>query len=254
MVGVQNKMIKQIILAFLGIAIVIGVWEFLVHYLSIRPQIFPAPSKIASTLHQYFNPLVSHSWITLKRAAAAFGIGITFGIVIALVLAATPIAHRMLQPLITSFYCLPKSVVVPIFLLWTGLGNGPAILTGFSLAFFPVLSNVFSGLKSMPTELVELCIVHGGKRRHVFWKIGLPTTLPFLLASFRAAGPGALVGVIIAEMMASSNGLGYVIVLSGSAFNVPLMFSAILILAGLGVVIYGLSAILERRFAHWAFR
>lgn len=242
------------LLSLLVLALVISTWELVVNSYSIRPQILPAPSLIGKTLWQYRIPILGHTGITLARTSIAFAIGVTVGIVLALIFASSSVVNAMSQPLLTGFYCLPKSVVVPIFLLWTGIGTPPAILTGVSLAFFPVLSNVLAGLNSIPRELYELCRVHGGSRGRVLLKVGIPSTLPFLFAAFRSAGPGALIGVIVAEMMAASNGLGYVIVLSGSVFNVPLLFSAIFILGFIGIIIYVGSTSLDRRFARWAFR
>lgn len=238
----------------LALAVVMAAWEGAVLALNLRPQVLPAPSLVLSTLWKSRAPILEHSTVTLLRTLVGFGLGIAVSVALGLVIGYWRIMSRALSPLVTAFYCLPKAAVVPIFLLWVGLGTRPAVLTALSIAFYPILVNVVTGLSTIDPDLTDLFRSLGGQKRQVFWKVGLPASLPHFFASLRVAGPSALVGVVIAEMLASSNGLGYVMLLAGSSFNMGLMFADVLMMAALGGLIYVACAYADRRFAWWAYR
>jgi NitT/TauT family transport system permease protein len=240
--------------ALITIIIVLASWEAFVRLGHIREQILPGPTIIARTLWSARIPLLRHSLVTLMRTSIGFTLGVVVGVVLGVALVYWSWLNEALQPLLTALYCLPKSVVVPILLLWTGLGTTPAILTAISLAFFPILTNIIAGLLSIHSDFVDLLRLSGARKGQILWKVGIPNTLPYLFAAFKTAGPNALVGVIVSEMIAASNGLGYVIVFSGAVFNIPLMFAGIACLMLIGITLYGIAAFFEKRYAHWAFR
>lgn len=238
----------------LALVAVIVAWEAAVAALRLPPQILPAPSLVLATLWRARASILEHSMVTLLRTLVGFGLAIVVGVGLGLVIGYWRIVSAALGPLVTAFYCLPKAAVVPIFLLWVGLGTRPAVLTALSIAFFPILVNVVTGLSTIDPDLADLFRSFGGRKRQVFWKVGLPASLPYFFASLRVAGPSALVGVVIAEMIASSNGLGYVMLLAGSSFNMGLMFADVVMMAALGGLIYVACAYADRRFAWWAYR
>jgi len=248
------KRLLDTLYVLITVAVVLASWEAIVRLAHIHRQILPGPTVIAQTLWSVRAPLLRHSLVTMMRTAIGFALGIAFGVVLGVALVYWSWLNEALQPLLTALYCLPKSVVVPIFLLWTGLGTPPAVLTAISLAFFPILTNVIAGLLSIHSDFIDVLRLSGARKGQILWKVGIPNSLPYLFAAFKTAGPSALVGVTISEMIAASNGLGYVIVLSGSVFNVPLMFASIVCLMLIGIVLYGLAAFFERKYAHWAFR
>jgi len=238
----------------LALLAVIVAWEAVVSALRLPPQVLPGPSLVLTTLWMARAPILEHSAVTLLRTLVGFGLGIVVGVGLGLAIGYWRIVNAALSPLVTAFYCLPKAAVVPIFLLWVGLGTRPAVLTSLSIAFFPILVNVVTGLSTIDPDLADLFRSFGGRKRQIFWKVGLPGSLPYFFASLRVAGPSALVGVVIAEMLAASNGLGYVMLLAGSNFNMGLMFAVVLMMAALGGLTYVACAYADRKFAWWAYR
>jgi NitT/TauT family transport system permease protein len=254
-VGVSGEQVRATVLVpVLALVAVIVAWEAAVAALRFPPQVLPAPSLVLETLWKARAPILEHAAITLVRTLIGFGLAIVVGVGLGLVIGYWWLVSAALSPLVTAFYCLPKAAVVPIFLLWVGLGTRPAVLTALSIAFFPILVNVVTGLSTIDPDMADLFRTLGGRRRQVFWKVGLPASLPYFFASLRVAGPSALVGAVIAEMFASSNGLGYVMLLAGSGFNMELMFATVVMMAALGGLIYLVCAYADRRFAWWAYR
>lgn len=247
-------MSNRLLSPLLAILVVFAVWEILVAAFGFAPQILPGPYRILTTLWQARAPLFDHTKVTLIRTLLGFSLGMLLGVALGLVLGYWRVVNDALNPLITAFYCLPKAAVVPIFLLWAGLGTPPAILTSLSMAFFPVFVNVLTGLFIIDPDLSDLLMTFGGRKMQIFLKVGLPSSLPYFFASLRVAGPTALVGVVIAEMIAASNGLGYVMLLAGSSFNTPLMFATVIMMAILGGFIYLACSYAGRTFVWWAYR
>jgi len=130
----------------------------------------------------------------------------------------------------------------------------PKVVAGALIAFFPVVVNVVTGLRTIEPELWEMLRVIGASKGQVFQKVGLPRALPYFFASLKVAAGGAFIGNVVGEMIASGRGLGYVLVLATTSLNMPLAFAALTLLLLLGMILFISFDILERRMAPWAFR
>jgi len=137
--------------------------------------------------------------------------------------------------------------------MWFGIGTVPAVLTAFLLAFFPVAVNVAVGLATLETELRDVLRSLGASRWQIFRKVGVPRTMPLFFASLKVAVSSAFVGSVIAETVASNAGIGYLMAVAASDFNTRLAFGGLAVLAGMGVLLYGIFAIIERRVTAWAY-
>jgi len=160
-------------------------------------------------------------------------------------------ANLTIYPLLIGFNTIPKVALVPLMSLWFGIGAIPAILTAFLLAFFPIAVNVATGLATVETEMQDVLVSLGASRFEVFQKVGLPHTMPYLFASLKVAISQAFIGSVIAETVASNGGIGYVILSASSSFNVPLAFLALLSLAIMGIALYSIFVVLEKRLVRW---
>jgi NitT/TauT family transport system permease protein len=153
-----------------------------------------------------------------------------------------------------GFNSVPKAALVPILVIWFGVGTVPAVITAFMLSFFPVVVNVATGFATIEPELLDVLRVLGATRRDMIVKIGIPRSLPYFFASLKIAITLSFVGSVIAEIVAGNNGIGNVMLIASSNFNVPLVFAALLVVGVMGVGMYALFAILETRFAAWSIR
>jgi NitT/TauT family transport system permease protein len=229
-------------------------WEAACRMFNIDSFILPPPSDAFAAIAQYWRPLAYHSFVTLWTTMAGFGIAVAFGIVLGLVVGWSSTIYRGLYPVMIGFNCIPKVAVVPILIMWFGIGEVPAILTAFLISFFPIVVNVATGLATMEPELEDVLRALGARKLDIMLKVGIPRTQPYLFGSLKVAITLAFVGTIVSETVGANAGLGYQIALAGSNFQMPLVFGALLLLAVEGIAMYAVFAYIEVYFTRWAFR
>jgi NitT/TauT family transport system permease protein len=144
--------------------------------------------------------------------------------------------------------------VVPIFVLWFGAGTVPAILTAVTLAFFPIVVNVATGLATTEPELEDVMRAMKASKLDILFNVGLPRSMPYFFASLKVAVTQAFVGTVIAETVASNRGIGNLMMIASSSFDVPLVFAGLVILGALGVGLYVIFSVIENRTTGWVRR
>jgi NitT/TauT family transport system permease protein len=229
-------------------------WEAACRLFKVPPFFLPAPSRIAEAFAEYWWQLAFHSFHTLWMTLAGFLLAIVFGVLLGIVLGASRTVNAGTYPLLVGFNAIPKVAVVPILMLWFGVGWIPPVLTAFLISFFPIVVNVATGLSTIEPELEDVMRALGASKLDIMRKIGIPRSLPYLFAALKVAITLAYVGSVIAESNASRHGIGNLITRASADFNVPLVFAALVALAVLGVAIYAVTVWLERRFTGWAHR
>ncbi len=234
--------------------LVIMVWEVIVYMLNIPPYILPSPSRIIITMSKYSQYLLMNLVSTLTSALAGLAIAALFSLLLAMLLSYSDSLRNAIYPLITGFNAVPRAALVPLLALWFGLGIMPKILTALLIAFFPILVPTLTAMVTIERELYELLLSLGATKRQILIKVALPRAMPYFLSSLHMGLTGAFVGTVIAEMIASSNGLGYVILSSTSRLDTPLAFSCLFLLALTTIAISKALSIIERRVAGWAYR
>jgi NitT/TauT family transport system permease protein len=229
-------------------------WEAACRAFNIDNFILPAPSEAFAAMAQHWRPLAYHSFVTLWTTMAGFGIAVAFGIVLGVIVGWSRTIYRGLYPVMIGFNCIPKVAVVPILIMWFGIGEVPAILTAFLISFFPIVVNVATGLATMEPELEDVLRALGARKLDIMLKVGIPRTQPYLFGSLKVAITLAFVGTVVSETVGANAGLGYQIALAGSNFQMPLVFAALLLLAFEGIAMYAVFAFIESYFTRWAFR
>jgi len=229
-------------------------WEAACRIFRIDQFILPAPSAIFAAMLQYWWPLSRHSFVTLWTTMAGFAIAVVFGIVLGLIVGWSRTIYRGLYPVMIGFNSIPKVAVVPILVVWFGIGEVPAILTAFLISFFPIVVNVATGLATMEPELEDVLRALGARKLDIMLKVGIPRTQPYLFGSLKVAITLAFVGTVVSETIAANAGLGFLMVQAGSNFQMPLVFAGLILLAVEGIAMYAVFAYVEVRFTHWAFR
>jgi NitT/TauT family transport system permease protein len=229
-------------------------WQAVVQIFAIAPFVLPAPSAILRAFLQYREPIIDHALFTLVNTLTGFAIGIAVGVFLGIVIGSSRLAYAGLYPLLIGINSVPKAAVVPILVLWLGIGPPPAIATAFLLSFFPIAVNVATGLATVEPELEDVLRSLGATRLDILRKVGLPRTLPYFFASLKVAITLAFVGAVISETIASNDGIGYLMLQSSSQFRIPLMFAGLMVIAAMGIATYVIFAFLEGRFTGWATR
>jgi NitT/TauT family transport system permease protein len=231
-----------------------ALWEGACRGLRIDPFVLPPPSAAFAALVQYAKPLARHSGVTLWTTLAGFAIAVVFGVTLGLVVGWSRTIYRGLYPVMIGFNSIPKVAVVPILVVWFGIGEVPAILTAFLISFFPIVVNVATGLATMEPELEDVLRALGAKKLDIMLKVGIPRSQPYLFGSLKVAITLAFVGTVVSETVAANAGLGFLMVQAGSNFQMALVFAGLLLLAVEGIVMYAVFAAIEQRFTRWAFR
>ncbi len=229
-------------------------WEAACRIFNIDKFILPAPSETFAAMAQHWRPLLRHSFVTLWTTVAGFAIAVVFGVVLGLVVGWSRTIYRGLYPVMIGFNSIPKVAVVPILVVWFGIGEVPAILTAFLISFFPIVVNVATGLASMEPELEDVLRALGARKLDIMLKVGIPRTQPYLFGSLKVAITLAFVGAVVSETIAANAGLGFLMVQAGSNFQMPLVFAGLILLAVEGIAMYAVFAYIEVYFTHWAFR
>ncbi len=229
-------------------------WEIACRVLNVPLTILPAPSAVFGALWQYRAPIASNSIVTLWTTLAGFLMATVFGLLLGILVGWHRAIYAGLYPVMIGFNSIPKVAVVPVLILWFGLGEIPAILTAFLISFFPIVVNVATGLATVEPELEDVLRALGASKLDIVRKIGIPRSLPYFFGSLKVAITLAFVGAVVSETVGSNKGIGKLMLDAQASFQVPIVFAGLLVLAFLGIVLYGLTAAIEQRFTGWAFR
>jgi NitT/TauT family transport system permease protein len=192
-----------------------------------------------------------HIVATLHAAVAGFVIGSVIGIVGGIWLGLSPFFSRLLNPYIWAFNSLPKVALVPLFVLWFGLGINSKIALAAVLVVFLVFVSTYSGVREVDRELVDSLRLMRAKRHHLLTKVILPSATSWIFAGLKVAVPYSLIGAIIGELVAANRGLGYLVQRSGAEFDTAGVFAALLVIAVLAMIFNGLVVSLQGRLERW---
>jgi NitT/TauT family transport system permease protein len=230
------------------------VWELACWLFNVSSIILPAPSEIFAAMARFYSPLLKNSFVTLWTTLAGFLMAVAFGLLLGLFVGWSRTIYRGLYPVMIGFNSIPKVAVVPILVMWFGIGEVPAILTAFLISFFPIVVNVATGLATIEPELEDVLRALGASKLDVMRKVGIPRAMPYFFGSLKVAITLAFVGAVVSETIAANAGLGHLMTQAGSNFQMPLVFAGLLALAIEGIGMYAVTAWLEGRMTGWAFR
>lgn len=229
-------------------------WEAAVRGFAIPEYVLPAPSVSLIAVWEFRDAIWMHAVQTLYTTLVGFAMAVAFGVVLGALVGSSKTVYDALNPLLIGFNSVPKVAVVPILVMWFGIGTVPAILTAFLISFFPIVVNVATGLATLEPELRDVLRSLGATRRDILLKVGFPRALPYFFASLKIAITLAFVGSVLSETVASNKGVGYLMMAASSKFNMPLVFAGLLVIAVMGIVMYEVFNRIERRSTKWAMR
>ena len=229
-------------------------WEAVCRIFKIPTFFLPPPTAIANAFVEYWGPIARNSWITLQTTLIGFGLAVGFGLLLGLLVGWSRAIYAGLYPLMIGFNAIPKVALVPILVLWFGIGFVPAVLTAFLISFFPIVVNVATGLATIEPELEDVLKALGASKLDIMRKVGIPRTLPYFFGSLKVAITLAFVGSVISESVASNYGIGNLMLQAQAQFQVPLIFAGLVVLAVEGIAMYAVMALIEKRMTGWAQR
>lgn len=236
-----------------GLLLILLIWQTLVSVSNYPAFILPGPALVferwlataASGL------LWTHTAATLSAALGGFALALLAALVIGYILASISWLERVLAPMLAASQAIPIIAVAPLVILWSGPGLRSKILVAALITFFPMLMSTIAALRSVPRELREMARISGANRWQVLRFVEFPLALPVAFSGLRAGLALATTGAVVGEFVAGREGLGALINIARGLFDTPLIFVALVTLAGLTLLFYLASIALERALVRW---
>jgi NitT/TauT family transport system permease protein len=241
----------EVFAAPLLIFVFVLTWQFLVTLLDVSPFILPTPARIFVTTFQKTPLLLWHAMITFEEALLGLAIALVIGVGLAFWLDQSRFARAALQPIIAGFQSFPKESIAPLLIIWFGFGLTSKFILAASIAFFPVFIATYHGLQSVPTDVMN--VLHAMKARSSFilLRVRFNYAIPSIIAGLRIGWTLSIIGAVVAEFMGSSAGLGHLVLIANSQFEVSLVFSVLIVLAVGGIGGDILLRLIARRSSPW---
>ncbi len=229
---------------------VVVVWEAIIRFFEIPIYIMPAPSNIALALVN--TAYLDNALYTLGEAMLGFLLAALFGIVLGGLIAQFPLAEKTLYPYLIAIQTTPKVAVAPLFIMWFGFGMTSKVIIAATIAFFPILVNVISGLRSTDPARLELMRSLRATRWQIFTMVRLPGALPMIFAGLNIAIIFSILGAIVGEFLGSRKGLGNAIMQMNVNLDTAGVFATLFVLSAIGVCLHVLMSFLQRKALFWA--
>lgn len=233
------------------VAFLVLVWDLAVRLFEIPAYLIPKPMDVAEQLYLQLPMLLSQSIPTLYATVGGFVLSVVIGVPLAMAIAYSRTVESYLYPLLVFSQSIPKVAIAPLFVVWFGFGLFPKVIVAFLLGFFPVVVSTVMGFKSLEADMVDLARSMGSTRLKMFYKISLPNALPSIFSSMKVSITLAVVGAVVGEFVGSNSGLGYILQQANGNFDLPLMFSALIVLSLMGVVLFVIIDLAEKVMLPW---
>lgn len=243
---------KSILLPVLGVVLIVVIWWLAVIGFKIEKFLLPSPADVYEAFAANPQYLLEQTWVTLVETVQGFALAIVIGIPIAMAIASSRLLKQMVYPILLAINAAPKVAIAPLLVVWMGFGQAPKVVMVVLLCFFPIVLSTTTGLRSTPSEFIELAKSLRASPLQVFLKFRAPFALEQVFVGLKTAISLAVIGAVIAEFVGASSGLGYLIVQSGANANTALAFVSIVLLALMSIVLFYALALLERVLIPWA--
>lgn len=239
----------RIAVPILMLVLAVVVWAVVVHVKEIPPYIMPGPHLVVQSLFNDWGTLYPALLVTLKITFTALTLALIGGVALAIVIAQSSWIELALYPYAVILQVTPIIAIAPLILIYAPSTQVALLICAFLVAFFPILSNMTQGLKSVDHNLLNLYELYGATRLQTLLLLKLPASQPYFLTGLRIGGGLALIAAVVAEFAAGTAGEG-----SGLAFrlleaqyrlNLPRLFAALILLTGAGIAIFGLTSLIS---------
>ncbi len=227
------------------------VWEAVCRFANVPAFILPKPSQVLFSLWELRDLLFGlHLWATLEEVALGLVCSVFFGVALAVLMRLSPPIEKMIYPHIVISQTIPMIALSPIFIMWFGYSLTGKIAISVLFTFFPIVVSMYDGLGSAPKEMIDLLRTMGANRWQIFWKLQVPSSLPYFFSGLKVAATYSVAGATIGEWLGASEGLGYFGRRASGNFQSSALFASILILSAIGILLFVLASRLEKRFVY----
>jgi len=227
------------------------IWQLGVRLFGVPQYIAPAPTDIFGVFATDYPLLLRNLWPTLIESLSGFAVGNLTAILLAVAFVHSRTVERAFFPIAVFINTIPILAIAPILVLLFGPGMTAKVVIASLICFFPTLVNMVRGLQSVSPQTLELARILSASKSEVFWKIRLPSSLPFLFSALKIAATTCVIGAIVGEWIGANVGLGALIIESTFNFRSPLLYATVFVSSGLSVVLFASVTIAEKMIIRW---
>src|SRR5687767_7788818 len=241
------------VLPFLFIGAALLAWEAASRSGLWSPLLFPSLAKIFNELFVFFTKreMLFEILVSLERALGGFALAALVGILLGLMMGRSRFVAALLDPLFSGTYAVPKLALFPIFIFVFGIGSLSKVALVFLECLYPIVIMTYAGARDVNRVLLWSAQNMGASRAAILRRVVIPATTPFIFAGFRVAVPVAMIVVVITEMVASADGLGYQVIYAMSSLRTDRMLAVVVVIAALGYALDKAVVLLRDRLIYW---
>lgn len=247
---------RATVLGALAVALFLVTWEAAVDLGFVDRLFLSAPSAIARKFVDNFfrtGSIYPDLAVSGREGLLGFGLAVAAGVPVGILMGRVPTARHVLEPFIMALYSTPMVALLPLFILWMGIGLWSKVMVIFLGGVFAIVINTEAGVESADRSLIEMARSFTATRLQILMKIVLPSAVPFIIAGIRLAIGRILIMIVVAEMYAANKGIGFLIMQAGAAYDTAQLFVGVVILAGTGIVLSRSLRAAEKRIAPWLY-
>jgi sulfonate transport system permease protein len=243
--------LRPVLLRILGLAVLLGVWQW--YGSTVNPLLFATPIKVAEAFVHLIRDgeLGAAALVSAQPFFAGLILAVAVGIVVGTLLARFRVLQESLMLLVTGLYSIPAVALVPLLILWFGLGVTSKTAVVFLLAVFPVLFSTFDGIRSVSASHADAARAYGASEWQTVRTVTIPAAMPFIMSGFRQSTGRALIGLIVGELFTGISGLGGMIVSYTNTLQMANVLAVVALLGMVGMFLMGSGSWLERKVAPW---
>ena len=241
----------------LFLASLIAIWQLaastgvLADILGLEEFLVPSPAEIAEAAWDSRSLLAENAWVTLREILLGFGLALAAGVAFAVAMHFSGFVLRSTYPLVIASQTIPIVAIAPILVIWFGFGIFPKILIVALVCFFPITVATLNGLSTPDPEAKKMLRSLDASRWQTFRRLSAPSALPYLFTGMKISVVFAPIGALFGEWVGSSSGLGHQILQDNAQLETARLFAAVAILSAIGLALFGLTALAERRVVTW---
>ena len=219
----------------------------------IEPFLISSPSRIFLSMVAGFQSgdLWLHSWVTLQEILIGFPLGVVVGIALGYSFGRSRLLADIFEPIIMALNGIPRTALAPLFIVWLGIGIWSKVGVVFLLTFFLNFFNTYTGMRQMDQEYVDLARLMRVRGWKLTFRVILPAISPYVFAGIRTSIPFSVIGAIVGEFIAATEGIGYFIRLSAGVFRTADVFVGIIILMFMVIIMDKIAGMIEKRVLRW---